>query len=95
MYGRTSDSQHKRAQELLKKPGTVVRYQEIDLGTATTRSQREHILRHYEQMEMDRLTKEGKTLTNARRAEARSKSARNAAEVKEHGAKPRGPQKTC
>lgn len=87
MADRVSDTRHQSAQELLKKPGTTVHYQEVDLGTASTRSEREHILRHFEQQEMNRLRREKVNLSNKRNAEAGNKTHRNLAEIRKHGAK--------
>jgi hypothetical protein len=86
MNDRVSDPTHTSAQELLKRPGTTVQYREVDLGTATTRSEREHILRNFEQREIDAQRSAGRNVTNARRAEAPSKSARNLGEIQLHGA---------
>lgn len=96
MNDRMSDPSHKKAQDLLRKPGTTVQYTEVDLGTATTRSDRERVLRHYEQQELNRQAKlnPNAVFANARRAESPTKTARNQATIKQHGAS-QGAQKTC
>jgi RHS repeat-associated protein len=81
MYSRVSDPDHKRAQELLGMDDTTVHYSRVHLGPdlpglvdrrgepMTSRAQREQILRHFEQIQMDREEREGQRLTNDRRAQ--------------------------
>jgi len=94
MSDRISDPSHTKAQDLLKKPGTVVEFKEVDLGTAKDAKDRNRILRHFEQREMDIQEQKGKKLRNGPRAEAPGKNARNAGIVKKHGASEK-PQKKC
>ena len=51
MNQRISDKQHKNAQRLLGMEGTTVEYIEVDLGSATSKSDRNNILKKYEQIE--------------------------------------------
>ena len=86
MNQRTSDGAHSKAQDMLRKPGTVVEYHEVDLGTAKTRAEKEHVLRHFEQQVMDAEAAKGRNLTNDRRAESLKKFPARVAEVKKFGA---------
>ena len=94
MYQRVSINAHESAQNILNKEGTSVSYREVDLGTASSRAEREHILRHFEQQELNAQKAAGRDVTNQRRAEAPKKFSRNAAEVEKHKAS-RGPSKSC
>ncbi len=57
MFERVSKSTHKKAQDLLKLPGTKVQFIRVDLGTATDPSDRNNILRFYEARELQKQKK--------------------------------------
>ena len=95
MNERMSSLKHEKAQALLSKPGTQVFFQEVDLGTASTRAEKEHILRHFEQREMDEMQKTGVELSNSRRAEALSKEGRNKKTIAAAGAGKIGKKERC
>ncbi|TDM05883.1 MAG: hypothetical protein C4K60_14405 [Ideonella sp. MAG2] len=95
MNGRVSDISHTKAQKLLAKPGTTIQFQEVDLGLASSRAEKEHILRHFEQEEIDRVKRNRMNVLNSRRAEATAKRSRNLGEVKKHGAALKGTRGTC
>ncbi|PSL30769.1 DUF6531 domain-containing protein [Chitinophaga ginsengisoli] len=64
MHQRVSDVDHANAQYLLNKPGTTVHYVKVDLGTATNGSQRNNMLRYFEQAEYDKQVARGFTMLN-------------------------------
>lgn len=94
MSDRISDPSHTKAQDLLSKPGTTVEFKEVDLGSANTAKDRNRILRHFEQQEIDLQAQKGKKLSNGPRAEAESKNARNAKIVAKKKAAVK-PQQKC
>lgn len=94
MFDRISGTAHKSAQELLGKQGTIVKYKEVNLGTANSSSSKNRILRHFEQEEMNIQQAGDKQLVNRIRAEASQKFGRNAGIVQQHGASAK-PQNTC
>ncbi|EED6909789.1 hypothetical protein XV54_002620 [Salmonella enterica subsp. enterica] len=96
MNTRVSTSSHTSVQDILEKPGVTVEHQEVDLGTATDRADREGILRHYEQQEIDRQRQSGRTVKNKRRAESarRKKVQSNKDLITKHGASIK-PRKVC
>ena len=53
MQDRLSQKDHKKAQEMLDRPGVKVQYVEVDLGTATTLRQKKRILSRFEQEQFD------------------------------------------
>ena len=54
MFDRVSSSSHANAQYLLDQPDVKVQYVRVDLGTATSPSDRNNILRYYEQREYNK-----------------------------------------
>src|SRR5205823_1712576 len=54
MNSRVSSTDHVEAQRLLSQKGTTVQYKSVDLGTATSRSDRNNILRYYERKEYEK-----------------------------------------
>ena len=52
MNQRISDKQHKNAQRLLGMEGTTVEYIEVDLGSATSKSDRNNILKNMSRLNM-------------------------------------------
>ncbi|ASG11551.1 hypothetical protein BVE79_23815 [Salmonella enterica] len=96
MNTRVSTTGHKSVQDILEKEGVIVEHQEVDLGTATDRADREGILRHYEQQEIDRQQQSGRTVKNKRRAEStrRKKVQSNKDLITKHGASIK-PRKIC
>jgi RHS repeat-associated protein len=65
MHTRVSDVDHLNAQRLLEMEGTKVQYVRVNLGTATDLSERNNILRYYEQREYDKqVKKRGMTMLN-------------------------------
>ena len=64
MNQRISDKQHKNAQKLLEMEGTTVEFIEVDLGSATSQSDRNNILRKYEQREYDKQVNRGFIMLN-------------------------------
>ena len=94
MFDRISRTDHKLAQELLSKQSTIVKYKEVDLGTANSLSSKDRILRHFEQQEMNIQKAGDKQLVNRIRAEAPHKFGRNAGIVQQNGASAK-PQNTC
>ena len=76
MNTRVSSISHANAQALLSMPGTEVRFVRVDLGTAVTGSDRNNILRFFEQEQLDREVREGFTMLNSPRAPPQAASAR-------------------
>ncbi|MCC9073893.1 hypothetical protein LNQ49_20115 [Flavobacterium sp. F-65] len=64
MKKRVSSTKHVEAQNLLNKPGTKVQYINVDFGTATSASDKNNILRHYENREAQKEIKKGQKLNN-------------------------------
>lgn len=58
MNARVSSANHGYAQELLGQKGTTVQFIRIDLGTAETPSEKNNILRYYEDRELKSRRKE-------------------------------------
>lgn len=95
---RTANSDHKVAQSYLEKynagnPNITIEYVEVDLGTVPFKENgkkspvQDHILRHFEQIQMDRVKQEGYDISqNIIRAEAEKKKKRNEDEIIQHNA---------
>jgi RHS repeat-associated protein len=88
MFSRVSSSNHP-AQALRQHPDTVVQYKKVCLGTATSESDRDNILRKYEQQEFDRTKAKllpGGQMLNSAGIQAPGKVASTDALVALHGA---------
>ena len=65
MYDRVSNSGHKKAQDLLAKEGTKVQFIRVFFGDSNlTSSQKNNILRHYENIENEKQKKRGFNMLN-------------------------------
>jgi len=89
MRQRVSDTDHLNAQKLLEKPGTTVHYVKVDLGTATDPSDRNNMLRYFEQQEYEKQLDRGFTMLNdnKKRIQAIKKKPKAERLIREHGAK--------
>ena len=90
-------SSHAKATKLLKMKGTTVRYVEVDLGSATSRSDRNNILRYYEQREYERMQKKKYTMLNDPKSPPQSSATKPHAQklIKKHGVKASQRTKAC
>ncbi|WP_022822335.1 DUF6531 domain-containing protein [Hymenobacter norwichensis] len=98
MLSRISDTEHKKAQSLLLEKGTKVQYTKVDLGTATNQSDRNNILRYYEQREFDRQAGKRKyTMLNDPNSRIQAVKKKPKAEnlIKKHGASASKRRVTC
>jgi hypothetical protein len=82
-----SSAKHPAA-DLIAQKGATIEFFEVDLGIANTRTMKDHILRYFEQREMDdRFSNiEQDSLRSKIRAEDQAKQDRNANEVAQCGA---------
>jgi len=95
MSDRISDVSHSKAQGLLGQPGTKVEFVPVDLGTATSLSDRNNILRKFEQAELDRVKAANFDVLNSPgRIQAVAKGPKANALVAQHGASA-GERQTC
>ncbi|WP_452227754.1 MULTISPECIES: hypothetical protein [unclassified Lacinutrix] len=98
-HDRLSQTSHKKAQDLIKKPDTTIEIVEVDLDNVTAgggkseRSNKGNILRHYEQIELDKVQDDG-FKTNQRRAEALHKNDRNKKLIDDYNASKKGKKTT-
>jgi hypothetical protein len=85
---RISDTNHTKAQELLKLEGTKVEFTLVDLGNAKDWQTQNRILRHFEQQEfLDAQRRFGTdNMLNSNNPEAVKKKARNQGIVDDKGA---------
>ncbi len=95
MSERISRTSHTKAQDLLKQKDTKVQYVRVDLGSATSSSDRNNILRHYEQREFDKQTKNGFTMLNEETIQAIDKKPHTNALIEEHGVSAKKRRNTC
>ncbi len=97
MNTRTSNASHASAQALLSKPGTTVQFVEVNLGTATTRSDKNNILRFYEQREYQKQIDKGFNMLNDPKSPPQAASKKAAAEklIKDKKASASSRRKTC
>ena len=95
MFDRVSSSEHAKAQGLLNKPGTKVQFVRVDLGKATSRSDRNNILRFYEAREFEKSKNAGQTMLNGDKVQSTKKKAHAEALIKKHGASARSRRTTC
>lgn len=95
MRDRVSSTKHLKAQGLLNKPGTKVQFVRVDLGTATSRSDRNNILRYYEAKEFEKSRLSGQTMLNGDKVQSAKKKAHAEALIKKHGAKAKSRRTTC
>ena len=94
MYDRLSASSDP-GQALLGKPGTVVKYIKVDLGTATNTSERNNILRYYEAREYDKEVVKGQTILNKNRPQSTKKTEKAEGLIKKHGVYASSRRSTC
>ncbi|ACU63822.1 DUF6531 domain-containing protein [Chitinophaga pinensis] len=90
MRSRISDLRHANAQDLLEMDGTKVQYVKVDLGDCTDPSERNNILRYYEQREFDKQAKKtGMTMLNDpnKRIQSAKKKAAAEALIKKYNVK--------
>lgn len=64
MQGRLSQTEHKKAQAMLDRPGVKVQVVEVDLGTASTLREKKRILSRFEQEQFELQQKKGLTMLN-------------------------------
>jgi len=95
MNQRISSTKHTKAQSLLSTPGTKVQYVRVDLGTATSNSDRNNILRLYEAAELEKQKKRGFNMLNGDNIQAPNKKARAQALATNHGASGKKRRTTC
>ncbi|MFC5474358.1 RHS repeat-associated core domain-containing protein [Paraherbaspirillum soli] len=87
MNARVSASKHAKAQRLIKQPGTKVEYVRVNLGGATTKSDRNNILRYYESREFKKQQSRGYRMLNGDRIQAKKKVAHAESLINTHGAR--------
>jgi RHS repeat-associated protein len=85
MNSRVSTASHGNAQHLLAMEGTTVHYRRVDLGTATSRSDRNNILRHFENIERNRQAAAGYHMLNDAPIQAAAKRAHAEQLIEQHG----------
>jgi RHS repeat-associated protein len=87
MRKRVSVKKHLNAQRLLEKPGTTVHYVRVDLSNVSDPSERNNILRYYEQREYDKQVKRRYSMLNDpdSRIQALDKKAEAEELIKKHG----------
>jgi hypothetical protein len=95
MHDRVSSTKHKKAQGLLNKPGTKVQFVRVDLGSATSGSDRNNILRYYESREFEKSRQSGQTLLNGDKVQSTKKKAHAEALIDKHKASARSRRTTC
>ncbi len=97
MNDRTSCLGHNNAQKLLKMEGTKVEFVKVDMGTAASRSDRNNILRHYEQLEFDKQKAAGFKMLNDPNSRIQSLDKKTHAEdlIKKHGVTADEQRTTC
>jgi RHS repeat-associated protein len=71
MYARVSTTTHRHAQALLDMPDTVVQYVPVDLDGVEDLSDRNNILRYFEQREFDNLKNKHEDMTIRNNSKAR------------------------
>ena len=96
MEGRLAQTEHKKAQEMLDRPGVKVQVVEVDLGTATTLADKKRILSRFEQEQFELQQKRGHTMLNDPKCppESAKKRKRNESVISTNGAKKKR-KKTC
>lgn len=96
MEGRLAQTEHKKAQEMLDRPGVKVQVVEVDLGTATTLADKKRILSRFEQQQFELQQSKGHTMLNDPKCppESAKKKQRNQDLIDSHGAKKKR-KKTC
>lgn len=96
MENRLSQTEHKKAQEMLDRPKVKVQVVEVDLGTATTLADKKRILSRFEQEQFEAQQKKGHTMLNDPKCppESAKKKQRNQDLIDNHGAKKKR-KKTC
>ena len=95
MHGRVSDTGHTNAQRLLNMEGTKVQYVRVDLGTATSRSDRNNILRHFEHIEQQKQVARGFEILNDAGIQDSKKVKSTEDLIKEHNASAKKRRTTC
>jgi len=95
MNDRISGTGHTSAQALLDKPGTKVQYVKVDMGSATTRSDRNNILRYYEQKEFNKQRTGGFNMTNKKGIQSSKKRKYTEELIDKHGVSASKRRKTC
>jgi RHS repeat-associated protein len=86
MNKRMSSLSHKKAQRLLDMPGTTVQYVRVNLGAATTRSDRNNILRYYEAREFKKQQARGFRMLNGDGVQSKRRVVHALKLIKTHGA---------
>ncbi len=95
MNGRTSSTKHANAQRLLKMDGTKVQYVKVNMGTATSASDRNNILRHYENREYQKQTSKGFNMLNDANIQASNKVQSTLDLIDEHEVTASSRRSTC
>ncbi len=97
MNGRIGDINHKNAQALLGRKGVKVQFIPVDLGKAITESDRNNILRYFEQREYDKQVANKKNMLNdkTKRIQAIDKKGHAENLIKKHGASAGKRRRTC
>jgi RHS repeat-associated protein len=95
MNSRVSRTDHTHAQTLLGRPDVIVQYVRVNLGTATTKSDRNNILRHYEQREYNKQLDKGLNMVNDAPIQASRKVQSTLDLIDEHGVSASSRRTTC
>ncbi|MEL6631786.1 MAG: RHS repeat-associated core domain-containing protein [Bacteroidota bacterium] len=97
MAGRLSNTRHKKARDLLDKPGTKVQYVRVDFGDSgnLSKSDKNNILRHYENREYEKQKKRGFNMTNDAGIQDAKKKAKTEKLIQDSGASARKRRYTC
>ena len=84
--GTAPGSDHTKAQELLAHPDTRVDFVRVCLGTAESRSDKNNILRHYEEQQYQKQKAAGFQMTNEKGIQGAGKKTAAEDLIKKHGA---------
>ncbi|MBO2013010.1 DUF6531 domain-containing protein [Hymenobacter negativus] len=95
MSQRISSTGHVKAQELLDTPGTKVQYVKVDMGSATTSSDRNNILRYYEKREYEKQAAKGFNMTNDAGIQSSRKAKHAEKLIAKHGVTASKRRTTC
>jgi RHS repeat-associated protein len=96
MNTRISSTRHSNAQMLLGMPGTTVQYVRVDLGAATSASDRNNILCYYEAREFNKQAKKsGITMLNSAGIQSAAKAKHAANLISTHNSSASSRRTTC
>ncbi|NVB37013.1 hypothetical protein G6O69_04170 [Pseudenhygromyxa sp. WMMC2535] len=95
MNTRISSTSHTKAQNLLSQPGTTVQYVRVDLGTATSGSDRNNILRFFEAQELQKQQARGFNMLNGDGVQSAAKRTHAEDLISQHNASGKKRRTTC